>query len=528
MSEQRFNLLSEPLLELVLPDGSRTGASLPGVLARLSAGEAIEFGALQAHQSHSWHAFLVQLAAIAVNRQGDGSSLPIAEEEWLQLLRALTSGDDAPWCLVVEELTRAAFMQPPVPEGTLAGFQRDAYVQPDALDVLVTTRNHDVKSARMAQPRSESWVYMLVSVQTAQGYSGPHTYGVARMNGGYSNRPALGIACQVDWPSRFERDVGVWLAERQHILASAYGYRPEGGLALLWLVPWDGESSLALADCDPFFIEVCRRLRLQSFEGRLVARFSPTNTARLDAKELKGDTGDIWTPVRRKDGAGLTVGSSGFSYSLMQELLLGADFRPNPALEIREDDSGELFVLAQALVRGMGTTDGWHERIVPIPPRVRMLFRSNDARERLARLSSQRVMQVDTMRRSVLRYALLTLLQGAPEKLNKKDDRARPWLAKLDDAVDREFFERLWADAELTGNEAEAHWDRWLLDLARSILEEAIREVPMPSVRQYRIIAVTERAFDGAARRHFPAAFEQLSPSPPSNRKDSHGPAEPI
>ncbi len=336
MTNTRHNLLTEPILVVTSPGGSRSALTLPGVLAALSADETVDFAALQAHQSQAWHAFLVQLAAIAVHRAGNGRFLSPLEAEWTTMLRSLTDGSDEPWCLVVHDLSLPAFMQPPVPEVALDGFKQDVYAYPDELDVLITTRNHDVKMPRLASPTTQHWIYALVTLQTQQGFSGRGNYGIARMNGGFASRPAIGIAQSLDWASRFARDVEVWLSQRGRLLTSAYGYRANDGLALLWLEPWDGETSVALDRCDPFFIEICRRLRLVDADGQLTARMAPTSAARVAAKDRKGDTGDIWTPVRVRDGAGLTVGPSGFSYSLLQDLLFSADYQRGPALESPE------------------------------------------------------------------------------------------------------------------------------------------------------------------------------------------------
>ena len=39
-------------------------------------------------------------------------------------------------------------------------------------------------------------------------------------------------------------------------------YRAEGGLSLTWLRTWDTDAPLLMSELDPFFIEVCRRVRL--------------------------------------------------------------------------------------------------------------------------------------------------------------------------------------------------------------------------------------------------------------------------
>lgn len=64
----RYNLLDEPLLGVEDATGRQKKVTLPGLLTRLSAGGAVALTAVQAHQQHPVHAFLVQLGAIAMNR----------------------------------------------------------------------------------------------------------------------------------------------------------------------------------------------------------------------------------------------------------------------------------------------------------------------------------------------------------------------------------------------------------------------------------------------------------------------------
>jgi hypothetical protein len=41
----------------------------------------------------------------------------------------------------------------------------------------------------------------------------------------------------------------------------ARGYHDEG-VALVWTEPWDGTAALSTDDLAPYFIEICRRIRL--------------------------------------------------------------------------------------------------------------------------------------------------------------------------------------------------------------------------------------------------------------------------
>ena len=114
--------------------GNRTTVlTLPGVFAALMRDEVDCFPALRAHQVPAWHMFLAQLGAIAMHRAGINEP-PHDEAEWHRIIRNLTADafpDDEPWKLIVEDETRPAFLQPPVPVGTK--FTKDCET-PDALE----------------------------------------------------------------------------------------------------------------------------------------------------------------------------------------------------------------------------------------------------------------------------------------------------------------------------------------------------------------------------------------------------------
>ncbi|MBF8271512.1 MAG: casA [Magnetococcales bacterium] len=185
------NVMIDPLIRVQTAAGQRMALSLPGVMAGLANHTLVSFPALQPHQRHAWHSFLVQLAAMAMHRAGMEKP-PHDEYSWLPLLRALTSEwpNDEPWQLVVADLAQPAFMQPGIPEKTLNGF-KNSILTPDGLDVLVTAKNHDIKMARIGHPHPDHWIMALITLQTMEGYLGGY-YGIARMNGGSASRPAVG------------------------------------------------------------------------------------------------------------------------------------------------------------------------------------------------------------------------------------------------------------------------------------------------------------------------------------------------
>jgi CRISPR system Cascade subunit CasA len=506
-----LNLLTEPIFTVDAPDGARAHASLPEVLDRLAREVPTDFGAVQAHQLQSWESLLIQLGALATDARG--GQIPDSVETWRDALLVLTNGDDASWCLVVDDIARPAFMQPP-----LAGKDyRDPKKIVDAsdlLDMLVTSKNHDVKLARAARSRPEHWVFALVSLQTSDGFAGRDNYGIARMNGGYGSRPSLGVTTGLGLAARFRRDLNVW-NERRGKIAQGFGMAPEGGAALLWTLPWDGDSSLTIEDLDPCFIEVCRPVRLGLRDGKIIAWKSSSRARRVDAEARKGELGDIWIPVKRGDErTAFTAGGNGFSYKVVSELLLGTAYDRAAAMELRPDDRGDVTLLARVLPRGQGKTQGLFERVLPLPEKARaVVFGEVSRREALAKQARDRVEDVAKVQNKVLHPALCALLQAIAEgqKLDLTDDRTQRWKGEFDAHVDQAFFPQLWEDLDLAlarPDDARARWQRTLVDLAWGVFQGAVDAVPLPSVRRYRARAIAERVFKGSAFKNFPDAMK--------------------
>jgi CRISPR system Cascade subunit CasA len=491
------NLLTDPLLGIEDEGGRRSTVTLPGLLARLSRGEPTEMTAVQAHQQHAVFAFLVQLAGLAVVRSG-GGPLPREENGWRNALREVArvdGSDDDAFTLVVGDLARPAFMQPPGSPDLLEQSPDETL-----FDILETAKNHDVKLRRSSSLRPEDWLIGLIALQTIQGYSGRFHYGIARMNGGFSSRPCITHAPSQSLADRFVRDVGLLLDGRFRLFAN-YGFPPAGGVGLLWSARWDGRTSLTLSSLDPFFIEVCRMVRLVIGDGgRLGALRQGSEAARIDSESAAGNTGDAWTPVSVK-GHGLTVGRNGLDYRLVQELMLGSEWISGIA-GAPNSSCGDTFWLGQVLVRADKKTQGYHERVVPIPPPARRWFSEPDQRARLGSRSIQWVQRAATARLKVLKPAVLTLLQGAPDKLKFDDDRADPFLARFDAKVDSVFFPLLFEHASAAPEDADLLFDQTLLRLADDILHDAFRSAPVPSARRWKAEARAESMLRGAAAKN--------------------------
>jgi CRISPR system Cascade subunit CasA len=510
-----YNLLDEPFLGAEDDAGVRVTVTLSGLLGRLSQGVPTSLTAVQAHQQHAVHAFLVQLAALALARAGE-TELAHDEARWRELLVACAkedgSGPEA-FALVVEGLAKPAFLQPPVPEGTLDVLQNE-HTRPSAeLDVLVTSKNHDVKVDRLGRPSLEHWILALITLQTMQGFLGAGNYGVARMNGGFASRPCVAFAADFGVATRFRRDL-LALLEHRAALQERFAFGSRGHLGLVWCAPWDGTTSLTPPALDPFFIEICRRVRLsRSSDSAIAAHRGTSAVPRIDAKDARGNLGDAWTPVARKDGKALTLPEAGFTYDRVQELLLADDWQHGAAG--RPAGSDRLW-LGQVLVRGQGTTGGYHERWVPVPERASSFLSRPERRSVLAARAQGWVGRAETVRRKILRPALLILMQGGPEKDLKFDDkRADGYLRTLDLAIDVEFFPLLFEHVEESPEAADATFERRLFELAGAQLDAAIRSLPVPSARKWRAEARALRAFHLAARKHFKLAFPPRAPNDP-------------
>lgn len=481
-----LDLLTELLLTWRNAGRVRASATLPGVLARLASGELTEFPRLRAHQFHPWCMFVTQLAAITMHRASVVEP-PHSEDWWREGLLALSEGAHEPWMLVVPDLTRPAFFQPPVPERSIERWSSAA--APDDIDVLVTTRNHDVKTESIRPDDVEAWTYALVTLQTMQGFPGRGYNGIARMKGGYGNRPRVGVAAGLSLHSRFLHDVQVLLDAWPSLLDRGYG---ADGVSLVWLEPWDGRTTLGMTQLSPHFIEVCWRIRLSDTNRGIEACYTTTSVHRCLEEIANGDVGDPWIPVARDGGGALTVGRRGFDYRLLCRLLFTGDFEPAAAQGVATS-AGPAVLQLSALARGQGKTEGLHERLLPIPANVRRRLGEPEERSALSQRALLRVDRVDLMRTKVLFPALKQIALG--------DHVAQD---QLSTRVDSMFFDHLFRTLDENDDDARLAFDGALSLLARDELERAIDGCCVPDARRLRAVSAAERVFAAGLRKHFP------------------------
>lgn len=495
-----MNLLSDPIL--TVSGGGKM--SLAGLFAAMARGEARGFPALRPHQRPAWHMFLVQLGALALWTAGRDRP-PTQEVEWAGALRGLAPGypDDAPWRLVVAELDRPAFLQAPDP----GGLKWNAVETPDSIDMLITARNHDLKRAVARDAAPEDWVFALVSLQTCEGYGGRGNNGVARMNGGSSSRPLLGLApacdgdTSVDPSAWWERDVRRLLEAREGGKES--GVSRARRAALLWCLDWPEGQQLDMRKLDPWFIEICRRVRIVESEGAIHARCGASAAPRIDAKAFRGVVGDPWAPVNVAEAKSLTLGSGNFDYKRICDLLFSGNWKRPLLSSAGDGETGDMLLIAEAFSRGNSKTEGFKSRVMPVPGKVLPIFSS----ETVATLSEEQMREIAGFDKA-LRNALALAAAGGERDAVKKGHYAftRPARARFDRAADRLFFPSLWrrVEARAEGDEAVFRSQHdFLMELrtaAEMELKAAIPAAPCLAILRPKAETRARRAFVGTLR----------------------------
>ena len=505
-----MNLLTERLIRTRMTDGEVEIKSLPGVYAAMAQDHITAFPALRPHQRHAWHAFLAQLATIAMHR-ANTSVPPQTSEEWQTLLRGLTPDytDDEPWCLIVEDPTRPAFMQCP----SLNGLDdyRGRVTTPDDLDVLVTSKNHDVKRAIALGGAPEDWIFALIDLQTMAGFLGSGNYGIARMNGGFSARPCLGLAPAKGLVgAHLFHDIQRMIAGRDKLLEDYSNYyAPTDGLALLWTDPWSGIEQADLRTLDPYFIEICRRVRLRLEGDQFVAWTASSKSARINAKAAKGNLGDFWTPVENKDSKALSLSSVGFPYKRLAELLFENETYKKPeSMRIEGGANDKWQLVARGIAGGQGKTEGYHERtdIAFANKTASGLFRTAES-NRLAEIAKAQIDEISEVT-DALRFGIAIAASGGkePGDLTRSDRaHATPFVRRLEAVADTQFFtvlqDRFLAEDDTDAERHRAVFARLLIHTARKLRDEAIDSVPCASIHRHRARARATSAFEGRLRR---------------------------
>lgn len=507
-----MNLLIDELFRVVTAD-KPTRLSLPGLLEALGQDRVDALAGVQRHQVDIFHIFLCYLAGSVLVCAGKKQPTQPAGF-WLDGLRNLVGrDDDCAWELVVEDPTKPAFMQPPTPnKGVFDVEYKPKAETPDGLDTLQTAKNHDIKAARAIDADAEAWTLALIVHQNGSGFLGQGNYGIARMNGGFGSR--LCVAWQPDHRpgTRFQRDTRILLEHRESLLREPYSYL-DRGLICLWTEPWDGKTSLSLSKLDPFFIEVARRVKLVD-RGRVEAFGATSRTARISAQALNGNLGDPWTPIKISTSSALTPSANGLHPALMRDLIFQDNYQLTP-MQVPSSDENTGWFCASVLVRGQGTTDGFHEAAVRIPGRARpFLFGNAKERDRLSELSKMGIEMAAEFQNKCLRPALYSLMEGGPESVDFNKREISDWVSSRSriflSAWRALYFDWLWSTLDAEDKQAALRsWLTSLKSIARDVLEAAFHSSPLRHGRSYRAMTRANGIFFGGLYKNFSEYMEE-------------------
>lgn len=517
-----MNLLTDPVFRVRTPEGTN-GASLPELLTLLGKDRVESLPGLQRHQEDAFHIFCCYLAGAVLVRQGE--SVPRQNAAfWLESIRALTRQegceDDSAWKLIVDDPTKPAFMQPPVSD--LSAFKQHYKLKattPDALDVLITARNHDVKANRAEHADLDAWLFALISLNGIAGYGGGGgtINGIARMNTGTGSRPRVGWLPTLRAGGQFLRDVSVLMSDRDRLLHLPHSYDPNGKV-LLWIPSWGGIRSFLLEELDPFFIEVARRTRLQGNTFGIQA-FSSGSRKFIAADEQKGNLGDPWIPITQRTNGALTVSETGLTPKLLRNLIFGEEYTP-AAMQRLDESKNSGWFLASVLVGGNCTTDGFRSAVLRVPEKPKFaLFGGGPARDRLAMLSKKGIDMAADIQYKALRPALFSLMEGGPENLNEKNKHVKGWtedaIEPFSQAWNPHFFDWLWTTIDIADDAEALHpWFKELRRLAQETLNRAAERAPQRHGRSYRAKTRAQGMFFGSLKKNFPQFMEVTHDQP--------------
>lgn len=176
-------------------------------------------------------------------------------------------------------------------------------------------------------------------------------------------------------------------------------------------------------------------------------------------------------------------------------------------------------LVARGMVRGMGKTEGYYERTIPLKEKTyTAVFGTAGGSQELSDIGYARVEQVALLQ-TILRHAVSVFAAGGDTQNISPDQRARaiPWGNRLSDYVDERFFEALQREFEADPGERDGIRRDWMMngkdgviDQARVILRAAMDGMSCPAIQRYRARVRAENVFEGRIRgpKGFPFLFD--------------------
>ncbi len=144
--------------------------------------------------------------------------------------------------------------------------------------------------------------------------------------------------------------------------------------------------------------------------------------------------------------------------------------------QVSGNDPEGIALVAQAVCRGQGKTEGYHDRRIPLGHALKNQDLANVAKRRVDALGELRL---------ALRLALFVFAQGGPEKVAGDKDTTRkfvePYLERFERGADAGFFPDLLEELNAPETEREDIHKNWLKDqltFAQRVLAELLPIAP--------------------------------------------------
>lgn len=164
--------------------------------------------------------------------------------------------------------------------------------------------------------------------------------------------------------------------------------------------------------------------------------------------------------------------------------------------------------MASCLVRGQGTTEGFHRIELPIPAKARLVLLNKQQRDTLARLAQNLLGDAKDVQKA-LSTALTVLSEGGTDQADF--ERVENWLKGARKDFGRRweamYFPTLWrgADENEDHEAVRSDWQQQLVNMAQDLLDAATQRLPLPTNRTWRAVTQAHRAFRGMLRKnHLP------------------------
>lgn len=492
-----YNLLKDRIIPVEVWNGEREFCTLGGVLAALTQGRVKSFPHLRDHQIQAWHTFLVQLAVMAIDEAaGADSPKQMTSLMWDDALYSI-GGWYTTWELVVDDLTKPAFLQPPHPTESSIDYEaptkgefeygEDPRRTPDALSVLFTNRQHSMKAEYLRDAQPIDWVYALVTRQTlgyfSKGGGGAKCYySISRVNSNFGNRLEMHVVPSIMWPDLFNTNVQQVLRGNQ--------IPDRDKIRLAWTEPWRGVKgqTIPAEEVSPLFIDVANRIRLLEGEGGIVARIAATACIRV---EQSGELCNPWQPTDCKKGKPASASEERrLRYDVVAPMIFGLGWNmPDCLRPVTDGRDGPQQIEIRGMPRTQGKVLGIFHRQIEVPEDVLPLLGHPDGD--LAEEAEIRLDQCDTFLDEVFKPAVC-YVSNPPEKEQfaarwpSDDNRqsvVKNWMNALRWKIDKCFFPRLWLS--IYGGAGQHGWPIELLDLGHQVLSDCIMREPLPYGKGY-------------------------------------------